>query len=188
MARRSLATTCRRGIVGRPASFEPRAAHPRATAVFGLVDGPLSFGLMARGTLARLDQNDLAVYGGCAPGTTSAVDVSGDGRLLFARCDSGDLAVLDAGSGAVLRMVPVGQGVMFAATFDGSAVVVARPTIGGSTVGSAPGLTDVIAFDAGAAPTLTVPAAPPGRYYVRVRAENVSGRSAPSSEIVVDVP
>lgn len=327
-----------------PASFEPRVAHPRATAIYGLTGGSLTFGVMAKGTLARLDLNGMTVYGGCPPGTTSAVDLSGNGRLVFALCDSGDLAVLDTGSGAVLRTVPVGQGVTFAATFDGAAVVVARPTIGGSLdlldsttgaalgstvvpgstscapwvhrassdrttlivscstpgaplptwssqvltvpsltwgatlggvnlqvrsispenhlvfstyahrlgtfgwvqvsdvasgatvltvpiiaslavgyaplaptasatvsgrrvdfqrappahspaatryvveVGSAPGSTDITTFDAGVAPTLTVPAAPPGRYYVRVRAENVSGRSAPSSDIVVDVP
>jgi hypothetical protein len=36
-------------------------------------------------------------------------------------------------------------------------------------------------------PTFTI-AAPPGRYYVRVRAVNALGTSGPSEEIVVLVP
>ncbi len=323
-----------------PLSFDPHIAHPRATAVFGLTGGPLSFGSMTRGTLARLDLGGLTTYGGCAAGTVTRVDLSGDGRALFALCESGDLAVLDADSGAVLRTLPLGQGVTFAASFDGTALVAARPagvelldaTTGavlGSTVvpgpvgclpsvgqrsrdrttlvvtclfiaapsvswsshvlqapaltwgaalglersvvslspdnrmafstyvhrtgangnvqihdlasgsvtisvpiiagiqvsyaplaptasatvtggqvdvawtlppastavtgylvevGSAPGLSDVGTAATGIQATLTVPSTPSGRYYVRVRAENASGRSAPSDEIVVAVP
>jgi hypothetical protein len=54
-------------------------------------------------------------------------------------------------------------------------------------VGSGPGLSDLGTVALGTQSTLAVPSVPPGRYYVRVRAENASGRSAPSSEIVVDV-
>ena len=52
--------------------------------------------------------------------------------------------------------------------------------------GAAPGATMVTLGAAGTA--LGVPGAPPGRYYVRVRAVNRHGTSAPSNEIVVDVP
>ena len=37
-------------------------------------------------------------------------------------------------------------------------------------------------------PSLSVEAVPAGRYFVRVRAVNYGGLSAPSDEIVVDVP
>lgn len=52
--------------------------------------------------------------------------------------------------------------------------------------GTAPGTTMVTLGAAAAA--LSVPGAPPGRYYVRVRAVNHNGSSPPSNEIVVDVP
>jgi hypothetical protein len=51
--------------------------------------------------------------------------------------------------------------------------------------GTAPGLSDVAVLpSAGATPTFTI-AAPPARYYVRVRAVNEYGTSAPSEEIVL---
>jgi hypothetical protein len=37
------------------------------------------------------------------------------------------------------------------------------------------------------APSLTVPGVPVGIYYVRVRARNVAGTSAPTADVVVDV-
>jgi hypothetical protein len=52
--------------------------------------------------------------------------------------------------------------------------------------GSASGGVDVFSASIGPATTLTV-AAPPGRYFVRVRARNASGVSAPSSEVVINV-
>ena len=56
-------------------------------------------------------------------------------------------------------------------------------------VGSAPGLNDIIAsLDAGLQTSFAASGAPPGRYYVRVRAGNYSGLSAPSNELVVQVP
>ena len=55
-------------------------------------------------------------------------------------------------------------------------------------VGSASGLTDLGTITTGAAPTLAVPSAPPGRYYVRVRAVNATGAGAASNEVIVDVP
>lgn len=54
--------------------------------------------------------------------------------------------------------------------------------------GSAPGLANLATFDVGLQTNLTVPGVPPGTYYVRVRAANYTGSSAPSNEIVVTVP
>jgi hypothetical protein len=54
--------------------------------------------------------------------------------------------------------------------------------------GSASGQSDLAAFDTGSAiPTLTATDVPPGVYFVRVRARNASGTSAPSNEVVASV-
>jgi hypothetical protein len=54
--------------------------------------------------------------------------------------------------------------------------------------GFTPGATDVRLPVAAGATSLTVPAVPPGRYYVRVRSVNGTGLGAPSNEVLVDVP
>jgi hypothetical protein len=54
--------------------------------------------------------------------------------------------------------------------------------------GTAPGLSDITNLDVGPTTALTVNGVPPGTYYVRVRAANVTGDSAPSNEAVVVVP
>jgi hypothetical protein len=55
--------------------------------------------------------------------------------------------------------------------------------------GSAPGLGDIIAgLDVGLQTSFAASGVPPGRYYVRIRAGNYTGLSAPSNEIVVTVP
>lgn len=38
------------------------------------------------------------------------------------------------------------------------------------------------------ATALSIASAPPGRYYVRVRAVNATGTGAPSNELVIDIP
>jgi predicted phage tail protein len=54
--------------------------------------------------------------------------------------------------------------------------------------GSSPGAANLASFDTGsAATTLTATAVPSGTYYVRVRARNSTGMSAPSNEIVLTV-
>jgi hypothetical protein len=66
----------------------------------------------------------------------------------------------------------------------------AAPATGGTPtayvleVGSASGLANLGAFNVGQVTTLTT-SAPPGQYYVRVRALNESGQSSPSNQIVV---
>ena len=56
-------------------------------------------------------------------------------------------------------------------------------------VGSAPGLSDIISsLDVGLQASFGASGVPPGRYYVRVRAGNFTGLSAPSNEVVVQVP
>jgi hypothetical protein len=54
--------------------------------------------------------------------------------------------------------------------------------------GSSSGATNIAVFDTGtAATTLTVTGVPSGTYFVRVRAQNTAGSSAPSNEIVLTV-
>ncbi len=51
--------------------------------------------------------------------------------------------------------------------------------------GSGPGLSDLAVLPVHAGTSLTVPNVPPGTYYVRVRAWNYVGGSAPSNEVLV---
>jgi len=56
-------------------------------------------------------------------------------------------------------------------------------------VGSAPGLADlIVGLDLGLQTSFAAAGVPPGTYYVRVRAGNYTGLSAPSNEVVVTVP
>ncbi len=48
--------------------------------------------------------------------------------------------------------------------------------------------TTAVSLDLGAAASVTIPGVPPGRYHVRIRAVNANGVSAPSNEVVIDVP
>jgi hypothetical protein len=67
------------------------------------------------------------------------------------------------------------------------------PTAGGAPetyvieAGDAPGLANIAVLDTGSASPSLVVNAPPGRYYVRVRARNGAGTSAPSEEVVLIV-
>lgn len=54
-------------------------------------------------------------------------------------------------------------------------------------VGSAPGASNLLRMSIGAQQSFSAPA-PPGRYYVRIRARNGVGTSPPSAELIVDVP
>ena len=54
--------------------------------------------------------------------------------------------------------------------------------------GTAPGLANIATFDTGLQTSFSASAVPPGTYYVRVRAANHAGVSAPSNEVVVQVP
>lgn len=56
-------------------------------------------------------------------------------------------------------------------------------------VGSAPGLNDIFSgLDVGLQTSFAASGVPPGTYYVRVRAGNYAGLSAPSNEVAVHVP
>ena len=83
--------------------FEPRLAHPREPAIFGLVDvHSTGFGTSA-GALARLDASGLRSGVGCPAATTVAFDLSADGGTLAALCESNEVVLLDTTSGGVIR-------------------------------------------------------------------------------------
>jgi hypothetical protein len=54
-------------------------------------------------------------------------------------------------------------------------------------VGSASNAIDIYSASIGAVTSLST-SAPPGRYFVRIRARNASGASAPSPEVLIQVP
>jgi hypothetical protein len=68
------------------------------------------------------------------------------------------------------------------------------PTAGGNVeeyaieAGSAPGLANLAVLRTGSAEPSLVVTAPPGRYFVRVRALNAAGWSVPSNDLEVRVP
>jgi len=54
--------------------------------------------------------------------------------------------------------------------------------------GFAPGATFTAFHVAGSAPALDIANVPTGRYFVRLRAVNAAGISAPTTDLIVDVP
>jgi hypothetical protein len=105
--------------------------------------------------------------------------------------DSGYIVGAGAG-GAVLLVPTIGPPAGLAFTVANGVVTLSwQPTEGALDyiveAGSAPGAADLYNASVGAHPRL-VTAAPPGRYYVRVRARTPTGVTAPSEEVVIDVP
>ena len=108
-----------------PVAFTPLVAHPRATAVFGLITASAGVGV----DVARIDASGLAVYGGCAAGTARDLDASTDGLRLLVVCDSGQLVVLHALSGQVIGRISAGAAGAVrdvASNADGTRAVVMR--------------------------------------------------------------
>lgn len=100
-----------------------------------------------------------------------------------------------AGSGMAVTFAPLAPSAL-AAQVTGATVQLDwqlpadSPAVTGYVLeaGSASGLANLATVTLGPATSLTIPGVPRGRYYVRVRGVNVTGRGAPSSEVVLDVP
>ena len=96
--------------------------------------------------------------------------------------------VVNLDGGTPLPQTPSG----LVATVSGRTVQFGWVPAGGTPAGfqieagTTPG--GVIAVLPTTTPTLTVPGAPPGTYYVRVRAVNAAGASAPTADITVTIP
>ena len=125
-----------RGALDLAVDFEPGLAHPRRTEIFGLT--AFSFSIYGKtGTVARLDATGLTRIGGCAPGTTRHIDLTADGAQLLALCNSGELAVVETASGAVLRTVPLTVTAGFLgmhSNHDGSRALVPQPGASGTVL------------------------------------------------------
>ena len=117
---------------------------------------------------------------------------------------------LDVATGEILSSVVMDLGQRIAVSVTPVPLAPVSPTaiVAGSTVtlswqlpresplatayrldlGSAPGASDLGTITLGSDETLRASGVPPGRYYVRVRAVNATGVSAPSTEVLVEVP
>jgi hypothetical protein len=98
--------------------FEPRRAHPRRLAVYGL----------ATGGVARLDASGLRAYAACG-GSPREVELTVDGARLVVLCQSGNVESIDEDSGVRLSVVPTDASTAFsglAISAEGSQALVAR--------------------------------------------------------------
>jgi hypothetical protein len=107
--------------------------------------------------------------------------------------DGGSIAAATCGGMAVL--VPAGPPAApsrLSFTVTGRTVTISWQGSTGASeyvleAGSAPGLANAYNASVGPQVSLTTPA-PPGRYFVRVRARSAHGTSLPSNEVVIDIP
>jgi len=135
-----------------PVDFEPLAALPTDTALFGLTGVQSTLGTSS-GTLARLDAAGVQQMAGCPGGATVEFDVSVDGRTIAARCQSGDIAIVDIATNQTRHMLTANAGapvVSLRAGANGAHVfVIRRPSatshelavvdaVSGLTLSSAP--------------------------------------------------
>lgn len=133
----------------------------------------------------------------------AAVSLSPDGRDAFVS-DFSAAAWIEIETGALRAIAPDTvitylaaplPPVLSPATVTGAAVAMswvlpdASPQVNGYLLeaGAAPGAT-AVSIELGPALSTIVPGVPPGRYYARIRAVNYNGMSAPSNEVVIDVP
>lgn len=109
--------------------FQPRRAHPRDLAFFGLSSmQTLPSGAFV-GVATRLDLGGLHPFDLCPNRTTHQIDITADGATLLARCDSGELVVADAASGAVRRRTAMPTGSLtMSSTADGAAAYLLADT------------------------------------------------------------
>ena len=117
-------------------------------------------------------------------------------RQAIAINDAGDIAA-NAGTSFSSRAVLLVRAVPpppsnLSFSVAGSIVALSWTAVAGAVdyvieAGSAPGASDLFNASVGSQTTF-VTSAPPGRYYVRVRARNASGISPPSNEVIVVVP
>ncbi len=158
----------------------------------------LDFGMLATGPALAI--------GGTRP---TALSFSADGRQVIIGGDA-VVARADLSTGAVMNLVaaPPGGFIVAAWGAEPQAPALASALVTGTSVslswtlpeestattgyrleaGTGPGLADLLTTDAGMATAFAASSVPAGRYYVRIRALNGNGVSAPSNEVVIDVP
>ena len=145
----------------------------------------------AKNVYGYLSQDDPVMHIGLGAATTVDVDVTFlDGTHVIRRGVAANQRIAFTGASTVdLPGTPTN----LAASVAGSAVTLTwtAPITGPVTAyqveaGSAPGLSNLAVVQTGAVASFGA-SAPPGTYYVRVRARNAAGASTPSNEIVVVV-
>ena len=144
------------------------------------------------------------------PGSTQRLTFSATGDRVLVSALRSAAPLLEIYTGAVLQQAPApAAGVIFAVWgAEPQAPVLAPPVVTGNAVsltwtlpaestavtayrleaGSQPGLANILTSSLGPGGSFGAAGVPPGRYYVRVRAVNANGVSAPSNEVTVDVP
>jgi hypothetical protein len=179
-----------------------------------LPPAPATFTAAASGLLVTLQWAAVAggttsyiVEAGSAPGGTDVANVDvglttqlttpAPAGIYFVRIRARNACGLGAPSNEVRLVVgcagPPSPPSTLSATVAGDVVTLTWPAAAGEPtaysieVGSAPGLSDLLIFDAGSRLTFAGKA-PRGTYFVRVRARNACGASAPSVEQIVVVP
>ena len=104
---------------------------------------------------------------------------------------SNEIVVVVGGGGC--SAAPTAPGTL-TFTKNGSLVTLTWGASGGAPstylveAGTGPGLANLVVFDIGGPGTTFAAQAPPGVYYVRIRARNACGTSAPGNEVVIPVP
>ncbi len=143
-------------------------------------------------------------------GSTARLTFSAHGDRVLVSAVRTAALLLDLATGVVLQQAPApAAGVIFAAWgAEPQAPTLAPPVVTGNAVsltwtlpaestavtgyrleaGSQPGLANILITTLGPQPVFAAAGVPPGRYYARLRAVNYNGVSAPSNEVVIDVP
>ena len=86
-----------------PVQFQPRRAHPRRLAAYGLVSQ----------ALARLDAGGVRLYAACQGTSVSELELALDGSRLLVLCATGTIEAIDEASGARLSVVSGGSTARF---------------------------------------------------------------------------
>jgi hypothetical protein len=178
-----------------PALNAPVVAGPRVTLTWSASPGALGYRLAIGANPGAEDYSHLV---GSVTSVTFTVPFTGTG---FVRAQAFDASGLSAPSNEVILTVTTMTPVP-AAPINLQAFLIGRDVAlswaagqgGGPPLGvlieagTAPGLANIGVHPLGATTSVTVPNVPPGTYFVRAYAVNGSGRSAPSSELRVDMP
>ncbi|HUE89593.1 MAG TPA: FG-GAP-like repeat-containing protein [Vicinamibacterales bacterium] len=145
----------------------------------------------AQSTYGYLSQDDPVIHLGLGESTTVDIEVVFlDGTRVTRQNVVANRTVAFIGTTSVETPLAPDN---LAATVTGALVTLAWEAPAGESptgydveVGSVPALSNLAIFQLGSTPSMMA-SAPNGTYYIRVRARNAAGRSAPSNEVAVTV-
>ena len=155
--------------------------------VFVGADGFIQFGFGTSAIIFRSGRVSLLAVGRSDVNVQSAYAINDAGYILA----SARIAGAPASTVLLVPAAPLAPTNLSASVTGGIVTLTWTPSPGASEyvleAGSVPGAANLVNAAIGSQPGLTT-LAPPGRYYVRVRARSESGVSEPSGEVIVDVP